>query len=211
MLSFVPVSAHRILDVGCGIGVFGEELKRRRCTVVEGVEIVPEKAAEARTRLDTVWEGCYGSSMPLPAGIYDTIVFNDVLEHMSDPTAALAWSLKLLAREGCVVASIPNIRHFPTVWKLAVQGQWNYTDQGILDRTHLRFFTRATIGKLFSEAGYRVIEIRGINRFGVSSQDEHRLWRYFKVLSALVPGKLRDMSYLQFAVVAVPQSRCSVP
>lgn len=202
MLPYVPSSALRVLDVGCGIGVFGEHLKRRPGCRVDGVEPDPEVAHEARTRLDHVWTGPFDQTLALPENAYDCVVFNDVLEHMIDPHAALFLTRALLRSRGVVVASIPNIRHFPTLWKLVVQGRWDYAEAGTLDRTHLRFFTRATIQDLFDHSGYRILTLAGINRFQVNDPGEERLWRYLKMLQLLSLEALREMSYLQFAVVA---------
>ncbi len=202
MATLVPLNAKRILDVGCGGGNFGASLKRRQSCIVDGVEIVTEKAAEARRCIDSVYEGAFESTLPLSKYIYDCVVFNDVLEHMIHPNNALVYAQSLLSPTGCVVASIPNIRHFPTVWKLAVRGQWNYVGAGTLDNTHLRFFTRSSITSLFMEAGYTIKSIVGINRYCVNHPDEHKLWRYFKLLRLLSPSRFNDMCYLQFAIVA---------
>lgn len=204
MLSFVPTTVQRVLDVGCGSGMFGEALKRRTPCRVDGVEILPAKAEEARLHLDSVWTGDFVDNLSLPVASYDCVVFNDVLEHMIDPGAALAKARGLLTRQGCVVTSVPNVRHFPIVWKLAIHGRWDYADSGILDRTHLRFFTRSTLLELFIDAGYRIENIKGINRFAVNGPDENRLWRYQKILKLISPRHVSDMAYLQFAVVAVP-------
>lgn len=207
MLCFIPSNAKRILDVGCGIGKFGEFLKNELRLYVDGVEEIPSIAEEAAKRLDKVFVGAFGESLGLPMSYYDCVVFNDVLEHMVDPSYALLYTKSLLTCKGCVVASIPNIRHFPTVWKLVVQGRWDYTEAGTLDRTHLRFFTRASIISMFQESGYKIEVIRGINRYLVNSHDEHRLWRYYKVLQKLAPRRFADMRYLQFAVVASPKEK----
>ena len=209
MLSFVPKDAKLILDVGCGVGLFGQALKKRSPCKVIGVEIISSKAAEARSRLDEVVEGPFDSFAP--SYKFDCIVFNDVLEHMADPIAALTYSKSLLNSSGCVVASIPNIRHFPTVWKLVVNGRWDYRDGGTLDHGHLRFFTCASLPGFFASAGYRIVRLEGINRYCVNNTDEHSLWRYLKILQLFFPKKFRDMGYLQFAVLAHPVPSSKFP
>jgi len=205
MIAFVPSNSRRILDVGCGFGMFGELLKQKIPEAeVHGCELSPIAQSEARKRLDLVFEGAF-ENLKLPVNCnYDCIVFNDVLEHMIDPWAALEKARTHLSANGRVVASIPNIRHFPTVWKLVVYGWWNYGNKGILDKTHLRFFTKESIRTLFEESGYEIETLKGINRYMVNSADEHKLWRYFKVVETIVPKFFSDMGYLQFAVVARP-------
>lgn len=166
---------------------------------------MPTIALEADKRLNAVFVGAFGDTLSLPIGEYDCVVFNDVLEHMVDPAGALGYARTLLKPAGCIVASIPNIRHFPTVWKLVVHGRWEYAEAGTLDRTHLRFFTKESIKNLFREAGYTITQLTGINRYAVNSKDEYKLWRYFKIIQKLAPHRLEDMAYLQFAVVAFPR------
>jgi hypothetical protein len=95
-----------------------------------------------------------------------------------------------------VVASIPNVRYFFNMWNLVVHQDWQYTEQGILDRTHLRFFTRRSILATFESLGYCVECIEGINPLGRS--------RKFHLLNWLLFNKIEDMRYVQFAVVARP-------
>ena len=124
---------------------------------------------------------------------YDLIIFNDVLEHLYDPWAILKKSAEKLAKGGKVVASIPNIRHLYTMFDIVIKKDFKYTDAGILDKTHLRFFTKKSIIRMFDECGYKIIKIQGIN--GMKSFK-------FKILNILSFGFLKETSYLQFAVVA---------
>ncbi|MGA9380414.1 MAG: class I SAM-dependent methyltransferase, partial [Phormidium sp.] len=145
MLKYVPEKACNILDVGCGCGNFGRLLKEKRPVKVWGVEFNEDAATLAAQKLDQVICGSFNSSLNLPKNEFDCIIFNDVLEHLVDPFTALIYAKYLLREGGLVVASIPNIRHFDTIWDLLVNKNWQYTDSGILDRTHLRFFTQRSI------------------------------------------------------------------
>jgi 2-polyprenyl-3-methyl-5-hydroxy-6-metoxy-1,4-benzoquinol methylase len=108
----------------------------------------------AATRLDGVINGRFPDDAPDRA--FDCVVFNDVLEHLDDPWRVLRETSSLVAPGGSVVASIPKVRHYSVLLPLALHGRWTYRDSGILDRTHVRFFTRATMVELFETTGWRV-------------------------------------------------------
>jgi 2-polyprenyl-3-methyl-5-hydroxy-6-metoxy-1,4-benzoquinol methylase len=202
MLPFIPANCKRILDVGCGSGGFGQTLKKTRTVEVWGIEPVAKFAAEAASRLDRVIEAPFSRELDFRGMTFDCIIFNDVLEHLLDPAEALSVAKQLLSSGGQIVASIPNIRHFPTIWDLVVRGQWVYRDSGILDQTHLRFFTRKSIEPLFTECGLVVERLQGINRYCTLHNDAPAPWRAFKILNLMSLSCLDDMSYLQFAVAA---------
>jgi 2-polyprenyl-3-methyl-5-hydroxy-6-metoxy-1,4-benzoquinol methylase len=201
MLEFVPANCKRILDVGCSQGNFGKTLKQSRTVEIWGVEPVASAAATAATKLDRVIEGVFDADTELPPAHFDAVIFNDVLEHLMDPHAALRVARKLLTKNGVIVASIPNIRHFPAQWDIVVRGEWDYGDSGILDRTHLRFFTRKSIIAMFGECGFTIEKIQGINPLIGGTT---RKWLVHKMVNALTLNAVEDMKYLQFAVVAKP-------
>jgi 2-polyprenyl-3-methyl-5-hydroxy-6-metoxy-1,4-benzoquinol methylase len=209
MLAMIPDHVDKVLDVGCGAGRFGQLVKQERGAEVWGVELSPRACREAENCLDHVVNAEFGESLSLPRRAFSAVVFNDVLEHMPDPWAALEFAKQLLTETGVVVASIPSIRHFPTLWRLVVRKEWSYQEAGTLDRTHLRFFTRQTIEKLFVDTGYRIQLFSGIRPFHSldGDTDSERLWRYFKVLNLLTLGQISDMKFLQYAVRAQPAVR----
>jgi 2-polyprenyl-3-methyl-5-hydroxy-6-metoxy-1,4-benzoquinol methylase len=205
MLTFVPKACRRVLDVGCADGSFGESLKKTRDGVeVWGVEPTKSAAVMAKAKLDMVVEGLFEPQMGLPVGGFDCILFNDVLEHMLAPELALRYARKLLAPGGVVVASIPNIRSFPTVWQLMFHARWEYQDAGVLDRTHLRFFTRSSIINTFSREGFALEEVSGINAYMGIPNVRRRVWSLYKLVNVLSLRRFDDMRYQQFAVVARP-------
>lgn len=155
LLRAVPADARTVLDVGCGEGRFGAALKAGRADrVVYGVEREPAVAARAAGRLDRVWTlDVAADDLPLGRGTLDCVVFGDVLEHLVDPEAALRRVRPRLARGGVVLASIPNLQHYSMLVAL-LTGDFQYRDSGLLDATHLRFFTGSTILKMFLDAGY---------------------------------------------------------
>ncbi len=199
MGQFVPGAARKLLDIGCGAGAFAAGLKQGRPQGDEdleiwGVEMCPEAAKLAAETMDRILTGDFFSVLPeLPEGHFDCIILNDVLEHTVHPEKLLKRIDPLLAPGAVVVASIPNVRYFFNVLDLAVRGRWDYTDEGILDRTHLRFFTKDSMKRMFQDTGYRVDTMQGINATGSLK---------FKLVNLLTFGLWSDMKYLQFAVVA---------
>jgi 2-polyprenyl-3-methyl-5-hydroxy-6-metoxy-1,4-benzoquinol methylase len=202
MAPFVPSDCRRMLEVGCGSGVFGRLLKQTRKIEVWGLEPVKSAAAKASDRLDHVVNGLFDPEIELPAGTFDCVVFNDVLEHMVAPEQALRYAKVLLTPGGTVVASIPNIRFLKVLWGLVVHGQWEYADDGVLDKTHLRFFTKSSIMKMFQSEGYSIENISGINAYRGPSGARRTLWGVYRLASALSPGTFGEMRFQQFAVVA---------
>jgi 2-polyprenyl-3-methyl-5-hydroxy-6-metoxy-1,4-benzoquinol methylase len=152
----VPPGTRHVLELGCAAGACGAAIKALRGCRVTGVELVPEVAARAAGRLDRVIVGdCEALDLPALLGgeRFDCLVAADVLEHLRDPLAVLLRLHAVLAPDAALVASFPNVRHYSVLANL-VNGHWTYTDAGILDRTHLRFFTRREFARLLSQAGF---------------------------------------------------------
>jgi len=134
----------RVLDVGCATGYLAAELSARRCEVV-GIEPDPDSAAQAERSCERVVVGSFESAedrAQIP-GTFDFVIFGDVLEHLVDPWEALRASRALLSAGGAVVVSLPNVAAWPVRLGL-LAGHFEYANVGLLDRTHLRFFTRRT-------------------------------------------------------------------
>jgi 2-polyprenyl-3-methyl-5-hydroxy-6-metoxy-1,4-benzoquinol methylase len=163
----------RVLDVGCSTGYLGKALADRGC-VVDGVEIDPEAAQLAREHLHEVMEIDLDNddlAQAFPGRQYDCIVFADVLEHLMNPAAVLESAISLLSPDGEFVISIPNVTH-GSVRLALLQGRWDYRDTGLLDRTHIRFFTHESILDLVREAGLAVTELRSTVVDPLSSEVE---------------------------------------
>jgi len=146
----------RVLEFGCSTGYMSKALHDRLGATVVGVELNAEAAELARAHLERVLVGD-AEELDLEAELggerFDAILFADVLEHLRDPAALLRRVRPLLAEGGIVVASIPNIAH-ASVRLALLGGSWRYREQGLLDDTHLRFFTREGVEDLFESAGY---------------------------------------------------------
>ena len=163
VVALIPETARRVLDIGCGAGRLGDAIKARQPAVVTGIELSPVAAALASQRIDRVVTGDV-EHVPLDfaSGSFDAIVCGDILEHLREPERLLKQAREWLAPGGCLVASIPNVRHHSVVSSL-LDGNWTYESAGLLDRTHLRFFTRREIEKLFYRAGYAIDGFWAVN------------------------------------------------
>jgi methionine biosynthesis protein MetW len=199
MLKYIPKDSQIVLDVGCSSGSFGQLIKSSQNIEVWGVELDRDAALEATKKLDKVINSAFSADLDLPKQGFDCIIFNDVLEHLADPWAALKYSRELLREGGSIVASIPNVRYFNNAWEFLVEKNWNYTDWGILDKTHLRFFTQRSILSLFENLDYKVESIVGINPLSVLHPQHVKK---FSLLNKLLFNNIEDMNYLQFSVVA---------
>ena len=147
-----------VLDIGCDTGNLGVFLKGRGAKTVEGLEMCSEAAAEARRKLDRVTEGSATDDEVISrlGGPFDYVIFADVLEHLPKPEETLRKIAPLVKDGGRVIASLPNVANFRVRLPLLF-GRFEYKEIGILDRTHLRFFTKKSAVRLFGDSGYEVI------------------------------------------------------
>ncbi|GIV55221.1 MAG: hypothetical protein KatS3mg039_1739 [Candidatus Kapaibacterium sp.] len=191
----VPPTARRLLDIGCGAGLTARYAKDTLgLEEVVGIEFVPEIAEQAAARLDRVFCGDVETmALDFPAGYFDCILCADVLEHLRDPWALLRRLRPLLSSTGVLVASIPNLRHARVLAKILLD-RFEYEPSGILDRTHLRFFTQHTIEQLFRSSGYTADFV---------SANRSRSWKFF-LLNLTTLGLARPFSIVQYLVVARP-------
>lgn len=159
LFRFIPYECARILDVGCSTGDLGAALKRGRSVTVFGIEINPTAAREAQHKLDAVFEAPLAElDFSSDKDRFHCIIFADVLEHLVDPLQAVLICKQWLAPDGVMIFSIPNVNHFSVLWDLVVCGNWQYRESGILDNTHLRFFTHKSFCRLLDEAGLVILE-----------------------------------------------------
>lgn len=155
--ALVPEDCRRVLEVGSGFGTLGKALTERLGCSIDGVEINPAAEPHLAGHYRRFWIGdAERVALDGACDDYDCLIFPDVLEHLVDPWAAFARYAALVRSGGWVVASIPNIRNLAILYRLIVQGRWEYEDSGLLDRTHLRFFTRRSIAAMFADAGLSI-------------------------------------------------------
>ncbi len=156
--NLVPPGRHRILDLGCGAGVVGRRLvETGKAAELVGVELFAEAAKEAARHYAHVHQGDI-EAMELPYGAeFDVVICGDILEHLKDPYAVVRRVHGWLRPGGHFISSVPNIRNWQVITDLAFRGNWTYVDAGIMDRTHLRFFTRKSCHAMLREAGLSVV------------------------------------------------------
>lgn len=199
MIKYVPATAGKVLDIGCGEGLFGHALKHNKNIEIWGIELDVNSAALAKGRIDKVLSGDASVLVgTLPDNYFDCVVFNDVLEHLVDPYSMLEKIKTKLSSDGVIVCSIPNFRHFFTFRDFILSKDWKYQDDGIFDWTHLRFFTLKSIKRMFETLDYDLVTIEGLR--------EIQSWK-FKVLDHITLGYLADTRYWQYACVARPKHR----
>jgi len=155
----VPDAAAAILDLGCASGALGAALKRRQDACVVGIEIDEAYAGDAAARLDRVIVGGVAEVLErgeLEGERFDCVVAADVLEHLVEPWMALERAVGLLGPGGRVVVSLPNARSLELFVNVGLRGSWPRRDQGLFDRTHLRWFTLADGRRLMEGAGLEI-------------------------------------------------------
>jgi 2-polyprenyl-3-methyl-5-hydroxy-6-metoxy-1,4-benzoquinol methylase len=163
LLSMLPKEVRTVVEVGCGAGRFAAAYRAINPTVrYLGVELFEEAAQQAATQMDDIIIGNIEDTdvfteleEVLEDSEIDVLVFGDVLEHLLDPWNILAKFKQIMSPNGYCVACIPNISHW-TILAGLIHGEWNYADSGLLDKTHLRFFTKKTMIELFQNTGWQV-------------------------------------------------------
>jgi 2-polyprenyl-3-methyl-5-hydroxy-6-metoxy-1,4-benzoquinol methylase len=205
MLSLLPQNRRRILEIGCGEGLFSGQISGAE--EKWGVEPAEAAASAAKGRLTHVINKLFEEAKhDLPEQYFDLVICNDVIEHMTNHDKFLNDIKEYIAPGGVIVGSIPNVRYHRNLFNVLFAKDWEYTDCGILDRTHFRFFTEKSLRRSLSSAGFVIEELRGINggiEFGLSK------WKLaysaFAVLSIVLSfGYFSDIKHLQFAFRARP-------
>lgn len=195
MFEFVNLESKLILECGCGEGHFSSQIKQKNEAEVWGIEFEEQSAEIAKLKLDKVIIGDLNEKLhEVPNDFFDLIIFNDVLEHLPDPWEILRVSKKKLNKKGEILASIPNVLYAGNLKEMLIDKDWRYKKEGgILDYTHLRFFTKKSIERLFQESGYEITQIQGINP----------IRKFIFHLINIVSFKyFNETKYLQYAVRA---------
>jgi len=203
--TLVPNGTRRILDVGCGEGILGRRLLEKGASEVVGIEFSPDACERAEKNLTGVICGDMEKiGLPFDEGYFDCLILADILEHLKDPLSALKKLRKYLSDSGVVIASIPNVRYHGVI-NMLVEGDWKYEDHGILDKTHLRFFTRKEMERLFAESGFEITGITAnidpaYNSLRDPLSGEISFGRVS--LTGLTPDELKDLFVFQYLLKA---------
>ncbi len=194
MLSLLPKNTKTVLDIGCADGSFAFSVKDTSNAEVWGIEYMEDQAFIASKKIDEVLTGTVEDVLiDLPEDYFDVIYLNDVLEHLVDPYSILKRLKSKLKNNGVIISSIPNIRYHKAFMSLIFKKDWDYKDHGVLDRTHLRFFTKKSIKKMYNNAGYTIVSHHGINP---SKSIKPWIYNILFLFTAL------DMRFLQYATIA---------
>jgi 2-polyprenyl-3-methyl-5-hydroxy-6-metoxy-1,4-benzoquinol methylase len=194
ILPYVPKVKGRVLDVGCSTGNFSRLLKDEWGCEVHGIEVNPKAAEIASDKLDRVFCGDAVEVLyKVPDNYYNLVTMNDVLEHLVNPYDFLNRLHNKILPAGIIFAIVPNIRYHKALAKILYKKDFEYEDEGIFDRTHLRFFTKKSIKRMFEECNYEEIDY-----FGINSTSSLKPW----LLNFLTFGGFgNDTRYLQYAFI----------
>ena len=195
----LPARSTHVLEVGCGAGRFAAQVPQRQS--YWGIEPAAGAADEARAVLDEVIHGTFeDAASRLPDRHFDLVICNDVIEHIANPEAFLQAVQAKMAPGAVMVGSVPNVRYLPNLLQLVLHKDWAYADEGVLDRTHLRFFTARSLERTVVEQGFEVEALVGLNSIIAHSPWPGRL-RWAATLALLELATLRgqgDTRFLQF-------------
>jgi len=191
--ALLPEDYTKVLEIGCGTGVFRDNLNQEH--EYWGIEPVESIAKVASNKVDKVLIGTYQETCSqIPNDYFDLVICNDVIEHMPDHDEFFQSIKKKMDKDGCLIASIPNVRYIKNLFEVLVKKDWEYKSAGILDRTHLRFFTKKSLVRTIIDNGFSIDQLTGINPYRPPSL----LKRCMSIFSILLFG--RDVEFLQFGI-----------
>lgn len=184
----------RILEIGCSNGNTGAlALSMNKCGSYIGVELHEAAALNAKEKISQVIIGDIEKiELPFEENSFDVLILSEVLEHLVDPWNVLRKLHRYLKSGAVILASSPNVCHYRIILML-LRGEWNLTDDGIMDRTHLRWFTPKTFAKMFEDAGYKIIRVEPLSPFK---------WQV-RLQLALLLGKGKHLFFKQIKIMGI--------
>lgn len=192
----------KILDVGCGYGQNGEAMIKRG-NIVFGIDILPAVIQKAKTRLTYAAVADFSRPEDIPDEIkrekFDMVILSDVLEHVYDPMGLIRNAIPMMKENAVLLVSVPNTANWLNRIKLFF-GQWDYDVSGVMDRTHIRFFTLKSIKRLIETAGFDIINVSATPYLlrGFSVQIRNRLFPDSRDGQPSAPEALTTSPYYQF-------------
>jgi 2-polyprenyl-3-methyl-5-hydroxy-6-metoxy-1,4-benzoquinol methylase len=208
VLNLMPLDRRRVIEIGCSSGVLAREYKKLNPDVhYVGVDIVPEYVDVAAAHCDEV----HSFDIETQDKEYlryrfnaDCWIFADVLEHLRDPWQLLANLREIMPADGCLIACVPNVQHWSIQARLSC-GDFRYEPAGLLDRTHLRWFTRVTLLEMFQRAGFGIAT--GVTRI-LNNPLGEKFAPYIRAMAEAAGGNpdqaVQDSNVFQYVVKAVP-------
>lgn len=203
MRKFLPKNYNKILDIGCGEGNFTKNLNG--VYEIWGIEPNTEAANIASKKMDKIIVGFYEDIYSqLPNNYFDVVICNDVIEHMKDPNYFMDSIKYKMAKESFIIGSIPNVRYYLNLKHLLIDKDWKYCNSGILDNTHLRFFTKKSIIRQFSNHKFTIKKINGLNKFKLNKKNLKSVISFLLMYMIIFAtfGFNNDIKYLQFGFIA---------
>ena len=192
MAQFLPDNYFKILEVGCGEGEFIKNINKN----IEYWGIEPSDAYfSAELKLYRVFKGTYLEVCnELPNNYFDLIICNDVIEHMVNCEEFFDSIKMKMSQKSYIIGSVPNVRHLSNLYNLIIKKDWMYKDYGILDKTHLRFFTKKSLLNFLNKNGFIVERYEGINFENIN-------FLSFKSIVSFILYKImgEDTKYIQYA------------
>lgn len=191
IIDLIPSGVRRVLDVGCGYGNMGKKLRAQRNAEVVGIEKEKAVLDVAKRNVDKLIIGdVEDTRLTFEKGYnFDCIVYGSILEHLKDPWKVLKEHSYFLKKGGYCLACLPNICHYSIIKEL-MKNRWEYKPEGILDESHLRFFTLSGIVKMFSDAGYTIEKEKRYVRASKSK----------KILNKILFGRIEYLLTEQYIV-----------
>ncbi len=192
LIPFLPGNYHKVLEIGCGEGNFWKLLRQDEPLEIWGVEPNQNAAIVARRHAHQLYECTFDECVDgLPNNYFDLIICNDVIEHMPDHDLFFEQIKNKMNADGHLIGSLPNVRFYPVMRNLIFKKDWPYENAGVLDRTHLRFFTRKSMQRCFEEHEFNIIKLGGVNSPG-------RFKFFILFLNILLLGTAMDSKYQQY-------------
>lgn len=157
LINLVPKGKNKIIEIGCASGATLNYLKSNgKASEIVGVDILDN----LDYKLDKYIQGNIENiHLPYKNNYFDILLLGDVLEHLNDPWKTLKKLKMFVKTGGLIISSIPNIREFNTLFKIVIKGDFKYSEFGILDKTHLRFFCKKNIISLYEDCDIKVLSI----------------------------------------------------
>ncbi len=197
VIKLIDADRHKpieVLELGCAIGSTLNRIKRLwPDSEVHGIEYVNEVVRVGSCISDIIQGDVESMEIPYEPKQFDYIICPDVLEHLRDPQGALRRFLPYLKDDGCFIISLPNIRHFGVLMMLMLDGRFDYQEDGILDSTHLRFFTMDTAKEMIEGVGLLIEKIE--RNYNGNSEDNEFIRKAKESFDIAVPDELKVFQY----------------